>query len=219
MELEVHWEWRGFGAVSSIFVDRFVSLKALYPPQNVEDLYLWIPGLEVNAKFRKGAEGGLKFKRLKNRDADLEQWQENPEEVFNFPLEKAGWDALAAMLGDVGITFAPYPTKSPDRATTIKCLEKSGCRTVSVQKCRESRLWQGPNNMVKVEWVCIKHPQATISIGLETWGGDLEGEELSDEQAKQDIREAIKNLRLNEEPLKVMNYMKVVADWASDKKL
>jgi hypothetical protein len=51
------------------------------------------------------------------------------------------------------------------------------------------------------------------------WPGDLEGEELSDEQAKQDIREAIKNLRLNEEPLKVMNYMKVVADWASDKKL
>lgn len=215
MAAGTHWEWRGFGVVSSSFADRYAKLESPFSPQDVEDLYLWIPRLEVNAKFRKGAEGGLKFKRLKSRDGGLEQWHENPEELFDFPLEKAGWDTLATMLAGVNVTLAPYPSEPPSRMVTLASLEESGCRSVLVRKRREGRLWRGPNGKVKVEWACISQPQTTISIGLETWDEDSNGEGFSDDQAREDILSAIEELCLDEEPLKVMNYMDAVAAWAS----
>ncbi|MCK4472721.1 MAG: hypothetical protein KAW49_13155, partial [Anaerolineae bacterium] len=72
---------------------------------------------------------------------------------------------------------------------------------------------------VKVEWACISSPQAIISIGLETWDEDPEGQGLPDEQAKEDILAAIKELGLNNEPLSAMNYVDAVAVWASGGKI
>jgi hypothetical protein len=72
---------------------------------------------------------------------------------------------------------------------------------------------------VKVEWACISSPQAITSIGLETWDEDSEGQGLSDEQAKEDIRAVIKGSGLGNEPLTAMSYLDAVAVWSSGAKI
>jgi hypothetical protein len=106
-----------------------------------------------------------------------------------------------------------------DAELTLVELVRVGAKTVTVNKQRESRLWQGPNGQVKVEWACILVPQPIITIGLETWDGDPEGPGLSDEQAKEDIRAAIQALALHDEPLKALNYVDAVAVWASGRRI
>jgi hypothetical protein len=219
MALGLHWEWRGFGAVSSGFAHHFSELAPLFDPQDVEDVYLWVSGLEVNVKVRDIPEEPFKFKRLQGTDGHLEQWAQNPEDIFKFPLNEAGWNKLVEVLAKVNRTLGPYPSGEADAETTLARLKKAGARTITVNKLRESRLWQGPNGKVRVEWACISSPEAIISIGLETWDEDPEGQGLPDEQAKEDILAAIKELGLNNEPLRVMNYMDAVAVWASGKKI
>jgi hypothetical protein len=219
MAIGLHWEWRGFGAVTSDFIDCFCALERKFPPQDLKDVYLWIPKLEVNAKFRKKGEGHLKFKRIKNKEDNLEQWHENPDEIFEFPLQEVGWDTLTKMLNGVDMTLAPYPMTPPNLEVTTTYLEEARCKTVLARKRREGRLLQGPHGKVIVEWGCIFLPQAILSIGLETWEEDLEGDGLPDEQAKEDILSAIESLKLKEEPLKVMNYMDAVAVWAASEKI
>lgn len=226
MAVGTHWEWRGFGAASSDFADRFSQLETKFPPEGIEfppkdfeDVYLWTPGLKVNAKVRDYPEEPFKFKRLQDKDGDLEKWAENQEDIFKFPLDEAGWEALAETLTTVNVTLGPYPSGGADAETTLARLKKAEARTVTVNKLRESRLWQGPNGQVKVEWACISSPQAIISIGLETWDEYPEGQGLSDEQAKEDILAAIKELGLDNEPLSAMNYLDAVAAWASGGKI
>jgi hypothetical protein len=60
MAFGVHWEWRGFGSVSDAFFGRYGNLAYEFGPQKIEDIYIWVPGLEVNLKIREGEEGGLK---------------------------------------------------------------------------------------------------------------------------------------------------------------
>jgi hypothetical protein len=70
-----------------------------------EDHYLWIPGLAVNAKLRAGEPSGLKFKRLIHKTGDIEQWWENPDELFKFPLDHAAWRTLANDLQQAQLTL------------------------------------------------------------------------------------------------------------------
>jgi hypothetical protein len=191
----------------------------LFDPQEVEDVYLWVSGLEVNVKVRDIPEEPFKFKRLQDRDGHLEQWAENPEDIFKFPLNETGWNHLAEVLAKVNRTLGPYPRGEADAETTLARLKKAGARAITVNKLRESRLWQGPSGKVRVEWACISSPEAIISIGLETWDEDAEGQGLPDEQAKEGILAAIREIGLNNEPLRVMNYMDAVAVWASGKKI
>jgi hypothetical protein len=219
MALGLHWEWRGFGAVSGRFARRFCELAPKYDPQDVEDVYLWVPGLKVNVKVRDIPQEPFKFKRLQDTDGHLEQWAENPEDVFRFPLNEAGWNHLAEVLAAVNVTLGPYPSGEADAETTLARLKEAGARTITVHKLRESRLWQGPNGKVIVEWACISSPEAIVSIGLETWDEDPKGQGLPDEQAKEDIRAAIKALGLDNESVRAMNYMDAVAVWASGKNI
>ena len=219
MAIGIHWEWRGFGAVSSGFAHRFGKLASLFDPQDVEDVYLWTPGLKPNVKGRNLPEEPFKIKRLLDADGDLEQWAEDDEEIFEFPLNEAGWDALVEEFAKVDVTLGSYRSEEADREMILAQVNKAGVNLVCVNKLRESRLWQGPNGKVKVEWACISSPQAIISIGLETWGEDPEGQGLPDEQAKEDIWAAIKELGLGNEPLRVMNYVDAVAVWASGGKI
>jgi hypothetical protein len=215
MTLGIHWEWRGFGIVSGEFAFRYSALAPLFPCQSVEDVYLWVPGLEVNVKVRDLPAEPFKFKRLRARDGHLEQWAEHPADIYRFPLDRVGWEALATTMAGAGLALDPYPAGTIDAGRILAELGRAGARTVTVGKERASRFWQGAHGQVKVEWACILSPQPVITIGLETWGEDPEGPELSDEQAKEDIRAAIQALWLPDEPLKAMNYMEAVAVWAS----
>lgn len=209
----LHWEWRGFGGVSSRMVEMYCGLSRLFEPQKVEDLYLWIPGLRVNAKFRTGAEGGLKFKRIRKKDGDFEKWFENPEELFDFPLNNRAWGRLSEMLKTVNINLSEKPVDELTRERATNLLKSAGCKTVLVKKDREAKMWQAPNGIVKVEWTCITEPQPMISIGLENWEEDTT-KEIPDTEAKADLAAAVHTLELNCEALKIMNYMEAVQLWA-----
>ncbi|MGD9046756.1 MAG: hypothetical protein PVF77_01770 [Anaerolineae bacterium] len=215
MALGIHWEWRGFGILSSEFAFRYSALEPQFPRQSVEDRYLWAPKLEVNVKVRDIPAEPFKFKRLLNKDGHLEQWAERPSDIYRFPLDKVGWEALAGTMAAADLVLGPYPAGTVDAERTLAELERAGARTVTVHKQRASRLWPGPNGQVKVEWACILSPQPLITIGLETWDADPEGPGLSDEQAKADIRAAIQALGLHDEPLKALNYVEAVAVWAT----
>ena len=210
----IHWEWRGFGAVSGLFARRFCAMRVLYPSGSVRDGYLWVPGLEVNVKVRDLPEEPFKLKRLLGKDGELEQWAEKPEDVYRFPLDEPGWEALAGTLATANVTLGPYPPGKADAETTRARLEAVGAKTVTVDKVRQSSLWQGPHGKVKVEWTCISSPQAVISIGLETWAEDAGGQGLPDREAKEDLLTAIKELGLRDEPLRALNYVDAIAVWA-----
>jgi len=221
MAIGIHWEWRGFGAVSSEFAHRFGELESLFPPQDVEDVYLWVSGLEVNVKVRDIPEEPFKFKRLQDKDGDLEQWAENPEDIFKFPLDEAGWDAVAKVFAEFDVALGPFPPEKVNCSLILDRVRNAGADQVDVRKRRESKLWPvsdgevKASGQVKVEWACISSPQASISIGLETWDEAPVGQGLSDEQAIEDISAAIEALGLDKEPLKPMNYLDAVAVWAS----
>ena len=215
MVLGIHWEWRGFGMVSGEFAFRYSALSPQFQRQSVKDVYLWAPMLKMNVKVRDLPAEPFKFKRLQNRDGHLEQWAEHPADIYRFPLDMAGWEPLAATMATAGLALGPYPVGTVDADRTLAELERAGARTVTVNKQRASRLWQGPYGQVKVEWACILSPQLVITIGLQTWDEDVEGPGLPDEQAKADIRAAIQALGLHDEPLKALNYVEAVAIWAS----
>lgn len=211
----LHWEWRGFGGVSAHFVKQYCGLSHLFDSQTVEDLYLWIPGLEVNAKFRTGAEGGLKFKRIRKKEGEFEKWFENPEELFDFPLDKRAWKTLSDMLLTVNLHLPENPDGEISRQRAEKLLTDAGCKTVLVKKSREARSWGAPNGLIKTEWACISAPQPLISIGLENFT-DESSEELSDESAREDLTAAIEFFDLKCEPLQAMNYIEAVEKWATE---
>src|SRR5262245_7026559 len=95
-----HWEWRGFGSLSPKFMSRFDRMHAPFgrSTQHVVDEYLWIPGVEVNLKFRQGTiwQDGLKFKRFHERRGAMEKWTESMDEIFPFPLSDRAWTLLLA---------------------------------------------------------------------------------------------------------------------------
>lgn len=213
-----HWEWRGFGGVSSRFARAYTALELKYDLHKVEDLYLRIPGMRVNAKFREGIEDGLKFKYMLKKEENLEIWREDEEDLFDFPLGPDAWTKLGKMLKEVNIRLPDYPPAAPGREATIKLLGLSGCRIVKLVKEREMRIWTKGDNQVLVEWTVIKEPQQLISIGLESWS-EKPDRNLADNRSKEVIKNALRDLSLEEEALIPMNYLDAVDTWSSGSKL
>jgi len=208
MSIGIHWEWRAFGTVSVRFREIFFDLPVYYERHHVKDEYLWIPGIGLNAKFRTGVEDGLKIKRLKEKDGKLEKWEENPDEIFEFPLKPEAWHSLAQVLKDADIKLPAYPSNSPGRTEMNEILQQAGCEIITVKKTRESRLW----NKVLIESASITEPQQVDSIGLENL--PEEHAALTDDEAKKAIRSAIENFHLEDESLRVMNYMEAIKLWS-----
>lgn len=215
---ELHWEWRGFGGVSGSFVDQYCELPLIIDSENVKDLYLVIPDLYINTKFRTGAEGGLKFKRLKKREGSYEKWLEDTDELFDFPLDRSAWETFRDTLQRAGRDLPEYPKERLDRETTLEYLMNAGCKPLEVEKNRESRLLQVSDGQVKVEWACLSKPQSLISIGIENWSVS-DGHLKNDAAKKNQLSEAIKVLSLDREPLKIMNYLDAVKIWAEGNKI
>jgi hypothetical protein len=214
MAFGTHWEWRGFGDVSDPFTDRYGRLNYQYGPQELQDIYIWIPESDLNLKVRAGAGGGLKFKRLIGKDGRLEQWSEEPADLFDFPLQEPAWQALAGELAKANLALGSYPEHPPGREQLLATLEKAGCKTIPVSKQRGGRWWQGPNGRVLVEWTAIHKPQPILTISLESQDTAVEDDRLTDEQAKADILAARAALRLDSRPLQIMNYMDALSIWA-----
>ncbi len=218
MALGSHWEWRGFGNVSNRFAQLYRELPLLFETQVVEDSYLWIPGLSVNAKLRSGADGDLKFKRLQEQDGELEKWVENPEEIFDFPLSIKAWTTLSEVLKTVNIELPHWAEEVYDRDEVLDMLKKKGCRIVSMVKQRDARLLKTKYTDIKVEWATILGPQQLVSIALES-GFDNLAKNLTDEEAKKGLSNALQELGLQTEPLQEMSYLKAIEKWAKGEKI
>lgn len=210
-----HWEWRGFGSLTSTFACRFCNLSVALSPETVTDLYLWKEKLNINIKLRKGAEEGLKFKRFKGKKGDVEQWLEDPEEIFQFPLNNKAWDTLKKALQNEADFLPTNPDKPFTRSKTLRYLQQTGYEILEVQKTRESRLLNVGNEKVKVEWCCISKPQSIMTVGLEHWAEPAD-EGLDEKVRITNLKKAIEILGLHKQPLKVMNYLDILDFWASD---
>jgi hypothetical protein len=217
MALGVHWEWRGFGEGSERLADTIGGLEDLFPPQEVVDRYLWIPRLTVNVKLRSGVQDGLKFKRLLARANELELWHEDPEELYDFPLDHAAWERLASELRKVGLTLEVSPEEPTDLPATLDHLRAVDERitVVEVRKNRQAWLWPGPPGAVKVELATITSPEDVLSVGLENWGDEKEPEEASGGQAA--LLAARLELGLENESLRPLSYLDATEIWARGK--
>jgi hypothetical protein len=204
MSLSTHWEWRGFGDVTTKFRRRFDTLSAFYAgePQRLVDEYLWIPNVDINLKFRQGTlwQDGLKFKRLADKRGEFECWHESLSEVFPFPLGAQAWYLLLKEMR-MESTIPPANADRDDAVRFLKSLDPR-IHTVVVRKERRSMRW-GPNGGVKVELARIFSPTETTSVGLE-----------SDVVALLD--QAIEELQIDDEPLEPMNYLEYIAATQTD---
>ncbi len=215
MAYGIHWEWRGFGEVSDRFRTLFDSLQPLFSREEVTDTYVWVPKLQINLKLRagNGDKDGLKFKRLKDEDGDLEQWEENREEMYEYPLVVEAWEKLGEELGKLNVGLPAMSREPLDREATLRLLRQADARVrlVEVTKRRKASLWSGPDGDVKVEIADISSPQTVSSVGLENWG------ELAapDEAAKGTLLVASKALGTHKEPLTPMSYLQAVENWAN----
>jgi hypothetical protein len=214
MALGVHWEWRGFGQGSERLLEAIGGLEDLFPLQDVVDRYLWIPRLTVNVKLRSGVQDGLKFKRLLARARELELWHEDPDELYDFPLDSTAWERLASELRKVGLTLSGGPGQPTDLSATLDHLRTLDERiaVVEVHKTRQAWLWPGPPGTVKVEVATITSPEDVLSIGLENWGDEEEPEEASAGQAA--LSAAILELDLGAETLRLLSYLDATEIWA-----
>ena len=98
MAFGVHWEWRGFGELSSSLEERIRALRPLFPDsQVVTDRYLWSPGCSINFKLRFG---DFKIKRcLDLAEGGIARWQEDPGENYSFPLAAGVFGEVVTALG------------------------------------------------------------------------------------------------------------------------
>lgn len=214
MALGVHWEWRGFGRGSEKLLETIGGLEDLFPRQEVVDRYLWIPRLTVNVKLRSGIQDGLKFKRLLAKAGELELWHEDPDELYDFPLDPRAWDRLASELRKAGLTLRIVPEEPTDLSATLDHLRALDERiaVVEVHKDRQAWLWPGPPGAVKVELATITTPEDVLSIGLEDWSDELEPKESRAGQTP--LSSAIRELGLGDEALRPLSYLDATEIWA-----
>ena len=217
-----HWEWRGFGGATARFADSFSELESYYRPGSVLDRYIWFPGISVNVKIREGSENGMKFKRLKDKKGAFELWSEPEEKFFSFPLNAIGQETLIELLNNSKLNFNETNTDLASLPSNKNKIEKwllnLGCQIIEVEKVRETKIWFSNSGSALVEWSCISKPQSLISIGLENHPENVQASSPDDsdlyilEQCKED-------LKLTEEPLRIMNYMDSLKIWAEENKI
>lgn len=219
MAFGLHWEWRGFGGIDSKFAERYSKLNKVISEYSVVDCYLYAPGLETNIKIRKGAENGLKFKRPGKVMGNYEQWLEDENEIFDFPLSKKAQKLLMESFKSTELNYkGSFPRRISNEEHTISWLKDIGCRVIEVQKKREIRKWISPEGSVLIEWTCLFKPQPIISVSLESGSFDNPESQIALEYLDI-LKSAYQDFGLNEKPLCTMNYLEAVAIWAKSNKI
>jgi hypothetical protein len=215
MAYGLHWEWRGFGTLTTDVRAQIEKLEAEFDaPERVTDEYLWIPGSRINVKFRSKGNGSLKFKRVRVTDSEtgLELWEEKPEEEYAFPISsKAQGELAAALRLDLHVTAEPM-----DRTSLLTALRASraGVKVVSIQKLRRARKMHVTGGKLTVEIAEIDSPERITTVGIEDdflLNNDSTAEEIG--RAKLAVAGAVGQLRLGT-ALRRMNYVEATEQWA-----
>jgi hypothetical protein len=171
MAFGTHWEWRGFGQLSSELRARIDALPLRFErPQEITDEYLWVPGSPINVKLRLS---DLKFKRLLEVARGLELWLEDPAENYALPLAAPVVEKLAA---ELGIVVPALEAAALSREELLRLLDRAKPRVelVAVEKKRWQRSWSdrarpesGTEDAVTIEVAEISAPERISSVGLE----------------------------------------------------
>ncbi len=174
-----HWEWRGFGDLTSTIRNQIEQLSPKYGGGiTITDQYLWVPMCKVNVKVRAK---DLKFKYLLNSvDEGLEKWKEDEKDNYPFPLNPAVLAQLETALG----TMLPMDmaSKTVDTLQVLlevlpRCTPPMTC--VVIDKFRNTYVYPIENTEILVELAEIKniridgkHQEKTFtSVSLE--GADV----------------------------------------------
>lgn len=194
-----HWEWRGFGELSTALRARLEALPRKFPgSQEVTDSYLHVPGSPVNIKLRFA---DLKFKRLLEKTAGVELWLEDPTENHGFPIRP---EVLATLGKDLGVTFREAcnaPVDLPGLLARLQAATPS-VELVAVKKTRWQHEWPcvDPAGAVTIELAQIHSPQAIWSVGIE-------------HPCQEPVLAALKQLKIQSE-LRQLNYLEALSIWA-----
>jgi hypothetical protein len=218
----LHWEWRAFGDISDRFRQSFQRLPTEYPtPDETTDQYIWIPRIEINVKLRSGQQQGLKLKRSIRKDSDLELWLEDPNEFF--PYQTLDATVLQKVASILGITL-PRITTAPTREAIIDLFLRASPATLIVEVLKRRQARRAGRDVqvelaelldVSINGASASAHHPSYSIGVES-AVDLTDLPPAQVDAARDAVEAtIDALRLREDGMRTMNYLDIVAEWAS----
>ena len=174
-----HWEWRGFGNLSSAIRAQIEQLPLTYPAggKKTVDQYLWVPGCEVNVKIR---DQDLKFKYLLETQAGgFERWRELQTDQHGFPLKPEAVAKLQQGLGTVLPMDSAGEVKDLQALVAILPRCTPPVILVTIDKFRTTYTVEATGDKVLVELADIKNTsindvttaQALSTVNIEC--GDL----------------------------------------------
>ena len=198
MAFGMHWEWRGFGVLSSTLEEKIRALAPLFPDsQVVTDRYLWSPGCSLNFKLRFG---DFKIKRcLEQEEGGVAKWQEDPGENYSFPLAAGVLGGVVSALGgNDGDSGEAVETEAELLARAGMAI--AGLQVVAVAKER----WQYGAPVLEggiIELAQISLPEQIISVSVE-------------HESQEGVREIMEVLGLPGE-LKSFSYLEALEIWGN----
>ena len=227
-----HWEWRGFGRVSSGLREAVAGLPLSFPRgpawDEIQDEYIWIQGCAINVKLRSGgSQQGLKLKRFVGREGTLELWREDPTEQFPFALFDRESLARLATLLEVSLPEALLsPFLTPRNVLDLLRLATPPAEIVGVRKRRQTRSY---GEHVLVEFAEIQSvtrdgrgvpvDPSLVSVAVKS-SLDLSGAPRSGMVAARDeLLAALAKLGVQREGLAPRNYLEAIAIWTRDPEL
>lgn len=198
MAFGVHWEWRGFGGLSSSLEERIRALRPLFPDsQVVTDRYLWSPGCSINFKLRFG---DFKIKRcLDLAEGGIARWQEDPGENYSFPLAAGVFGEVVTALGGAA------GAAGEALASEAELLERAGAAIAGLQVVAVAKeRWQYDAPVLEdgiIELAQISSPEEIVSISVE-------------HESEEGVREIMEALDLPGE-LKSFSYLEALETWGN----
>jgi hypothetical protein len=198
MAFGVHWEWRGFGELSSSLEERIRALRPLFPDsQVVTDRYLWSPGCSINFKLRFG---DFKIKRcLDLAEGGIARWQEDPGENYSFPLAAGVFGEVVTALGGAA------GAAGEALASEAELLERAGAAIAGLQVVAVAKeRWQYDAPVLEdgiIELAQISSPEEIVSISVE-------------HESEEGVREIMEALDLPGE-LKSFSYLEALETWGN----
>src|SRR2546427_7988349 len=134
-----HWEWRGFGPLPPELLGRIAALPLIFPrPQHLTDEYLWLPASPINVKLRMRS---LKLKRLLQSENGLEEWLEDSDENYPFPLSPVAIQQLCDELRARLPSLPREPVAWDKFPELLRAMEPSP-RIIAVEKKRWQRKYE-----------------------------------------------------------------------------